>query len=151
MIKFIREKTGQYFCIGVAGHPGCSDEKLKQIKQKVDAGANFILTQAFFDVGVFKSFKERCEKMGVRVPLIPGVFSFETPRQLDGFVKMCKIKVSEDLLKAVGDNEKMNKPCTDIIKELIKQLNSICNITHYHFFTINKLNDVQKLIEELKQ
>ncbi|XP_022826545.1 methylenetetrahydrofolate reductase 2 [Spodoptera litura] len=151
MIKFIREKTGQYFCIGIAGYPGCSDEKLKQIKEKVDAGANFLLTQAFFDVDAFKNLKDSCEKMGVHVPLIPGVFSFETPKQLDGFINMCKIKVSEDLLKAVGDNEKMNRPCTDIIKQLIKQLNSICNITHYHFFTINKLHDVQNLIEGIKE
>lgn len=149
MIKFIREKTDDYFCIGIAGFPGCSDEKLLQVKDKIKIGANFLLTQAFFDVAAFKDLQERVDKMGLDVPIIPGVFSFETPKQLEGFIKMCRIKVSDDLLEAVLNKEKMNKPCTEIVKQLIQQLNSKCNTTHFHFFTINKLGNVQKLIEEI--
>ncbi|KAJ8719606.1 hypothetical protein PYW08_011781 [Mythimna loreyi] len=72
LIKFIREKSKDYFCIGIAGFPGCSDEKLLQIKEKIDIGANFILTQAFFDVDAFKHLKECVFKMKPDVPVIPG-------------------------------------------------------------------------------
>ena len=149
MIKFIREKTDEYFCIGIAGFPGCSDEKLLQIRDKVEIGANFILTQAFFDADAFKHLQEGVSKMGLDVPVIPGVFPFETPKQLEGFIKMCRIKVSDDLLQAAINKEKMNKSCTGIVKQLIEQLISKCNTTHFHFFTINKLENVQKIIEEI--
>lgn len=150
MIKFIREETDEYFCIGVAGFPGCSDEKLMQIKDKIDIGANFILTQAFFDVDSFNYLKECVDKMALDVPVIPGIFPFESSKQLKGFIKMCRIKVSNDLLEAAINKEKMNKPCTDIVKQLIQQIQTKCNTTHFHFFTINKLDNVQKLIEEIK-
>ncbi|XP_047028094.1 5,10-methylenetetrahydrofolate reductase-like [Helicoverpa zea] len=149
MIKFIRQKTGQYFCIGIAGFPGCPEEKLLEIKDKIAIGADFILTQAFFDVEAFKSFKDRFTRMGIDAPIIPGVFPFETLKQLEGFIRMCRIKVSDDLLEAVNDNEKMDKPCTELIKQLIENLRSKCTTSHFHFFTINKLDNIQKLIEEI--
>lgn len=150
MIQFIRENTGQYFCIGIAGFPGCPEEKLLQIKEKIQIGADFIMTQAFFDANAFKTLMEQCAKLDINVPIIPGVFPFESLKQLNGFINMCKIKVSDDLLEAVKDKEKMNKPCMEIVNLLIQDLNSKCHTTHFHFFTLNKLQNVHNLIQQIK-
>lgn len=147
IIKFIREQTGDYFCIGIAGLPGCSEERLLQMKGKIDSGANFVLTQAFFDIKTFKSFTEQCAKFDIKVPIIPGLFPFETYKQLTGFINLCKIKVSNDLLQSVQSMENLNEPCSEVIETLLQRLKNECQTNHVHFFTLNKLDRVQKFVK----
>ncbi|XP_075976778.1 methylenetetrahydrofolate reductase (NADPH) [Anticarsia gemmatalis] len=149
LIKFIREQTGDYFCIGIAGFPGCTDEKLLHTKEKVESGADFIITQAFFDINTFTTFSERCRKFDISVPIIPGVFPFESYKQLTGFVNLCKIKVSSDLLDSVKNNEDLNKPCLDVVRSLIEELYKEHHTTHFHFYTLNKLERVNTFIQTL--
>ncbi|CAB3255672.1 unnamed protein product [Arctia plantaginis] len=72
LIKFIKKQTGSYFCIGVAGFPGCSEEKLVHLKEKIESGADYILTQAFFEKNTYKAFADQCERLNIKVPIIPG-------------------------------------------------------------------------------
>jgi methylenetetrahydrofolate reductase (NADPH) len=74
LIKTIRDETENYFCIGVVGFPDCSDEKMCLLKTKTDAGANFVITQAFFEIKIYDTFLSRCRSIGINVPIIPGVF-----------------------------------------------------------------------------
>jgi methylenetetrahydrofolate reductase (NADPH) len=93
LVKLIRKEHGDYFCIGVAGFPeghpsnsstnklGVNDVEsdsleLKYLKEKIDAGADFILTQFFYDPKVFLQFVSRCLQVGITSPIIPGkIFS----------------------------------------------------------------------------
>lgn len=108
------------------------------------------MTQALFDSDGFQTLIKRCEDMDIKVPIIPGIFPFETLQQLNSFINMCKIKVSEDLLTAINDKEKMNRPCSEIIKLLLQDLISKCNTNHFHFFTLNKLRNVENYIAQIK-
>lgn len=73
LVKYIRQHYGDYFCIGVAGYPEGhldtpdKDQDLKYLKDKVDCGADFILSQLFYDVDVFKNWVNKCRDLGTCV------------------------------------------------------------------------------------
>lgn len=147
LIKYIREISGKYFCIGIAGFCECDDEKILQMKEKIDAGAEFIVTQAFFDVEIYRDFLTRCAKAGINVPVIPGVFSFETLKQLTNFTNMCKLKVSDNIIEYLKTNNDRETVGAEITKTLIQTISSEFPAAHVHFFTINKLENVCRLLK----
>lgn len=150
LIKAIRNESGEYFCIGVAGLPDCNDEKLLQLKHKVDVGANFVLTQAFFEPKIYGTFIQRSASAGINVPIIPGVFAFETYKQLTGFVNMCKVKVSQDILDYVENKgESEESPGKEITQNLIKSVANGTKMKHFHLFSINRLSSVISIVQPL--
>jgi len=84
LVKHIRSTYGDYFDIGVAGYPeGCDDQDdpdllLGHLKEKVDAGASFIITQMFYDVDIFLDWVKKCRAIGITVPIIPGIMPIST-------------------------------------------------------------------------
>lgn len=79
LVKLIRKEHGDYFGIAVAGFPeghpqsrGSSEEDIAFLKQKVDAGADFILTNFFYDPSVFLDYIENCRRVGISCPIVPG-------------------------------------------------------------------------------
>ena len=79
LVRFIRDEFGSYFCIGVAGFPeGHPQSKqdlatdVRYLRDKVNAGADFILTQFFYDVAVFQTFLSMAREEGITCPIIPG-------------------------------------------------------------------------------
>jgi methylenetetrahydrofolate reductase (NADPH) len=79
LVRLIRKEHGDYFGIAVAGfpegHPQSredSDKDLMYLKEKIDAGADFILTQFFYDPTVFLGFVEKCKETGINCPIVPG-------------------------------------------------------------------------------
>ncbi|KAF8937007.1 hypothetical protein BGZ58_003381 [Dissophora ornata] len=83
LVSYIRRTHGDYFGIGVAGYPeshpesGSLEMDLKFLKQKVDAGADFVVTQLFFDVPLFLSWVKKCRDAGIMCPIIPGVMPIQ--------------------------------------------------------------------------
>lgn len=79
LVKFIREKYGDYFCIGVAGYPEghlqstSREDDIQYLKEKVDAGADFIITQLFYDREIFFEWVKDCRKAGINCEIIPGI------------------------------------------------------------------------------
>lgn len=77
LVQFIRHNFGDHFCIAVAGfpegHPLSVDTKdeIRHLKEKVDAGADFILTQFFYDADLFIKYVSDCRSAGINVPIIP--------------------------------------------------------------------------------
>jgi hypothetical protein len=80
LVKFIREKYGNYFCISVAGFPeghiDCTsyEDDLKHLKEKVDAGADFIISQLFYDVDSFIKFEKDCRDIGITVSVSTSLY-----------------------------------------------------------------------------
>ncbi len=95
------------FCIGIAGYPEKHQDApnmksdLQWLKKKVDAGAEFITTQMFFDNEAYFSFVEKCRKAGIHVPIIPGIKPIATKKQLTVLPKVFHIDIPEALTEAV--------------------------------------------------
>lgn len=84
LVKYIKEKYGNHFDIGVAGYPEGSDDQsdpellMDHLKEKVDAGGTFIITQMFYDVDNFLKWVETARGRGIKVPIIPGIMPIQT-------------------------------------------------------------------------
>jgi len=117
--QIVRLKEGKYldpglknnhaldFCIGVAGYPEKHAEApnletdLMYLKKKVDAGADYVVTQMFFDNAVYFAFVEKCREAGIFVPIIPGIKPIALMNQLTILPKIFKIDLPADLVKAL--------------------------------------------------
>lgn len=92
LVEFIRAKDE--FCIGVAGYPeghmeaASLDEDLANLKRKVEAGADFIITQLFFNNSDFYRFRDKATALGIKVPIVPGIFPLLNHKQIPRIVSL---------------------------------------------------------------
>lgn len=104
----LKNNTPLYFSIGVAGYPEKHFESpnfetdLKYLKQKVDAGADYVVTQMFFDNQKYFQFVDRCREAGINVPIIPGIKPINLVNQLTVLPKIFHIDMPEDLVKELS-------------------------------------------------
>lgn len=100
-----KEAAPTDFCIGAACYPEKHPEALnlttdiKYLKEKVDAGAEYLVTQMFFDNAAYFSFVDRCREQGITVPIIPGIKPITTMKHLSFIPKIFKVDLPEDLAK----------------------------------------------------
>lgn len=103
------------FCIGVAGYPEKHFEApnlewdIKKLKEKVDAGAHYIVTQMFFDNDSFFNFVEKCRSQGITVPIIPGLKILTTPNHLSALPKFFHLSIPDILANAIERDSKNAK------------------------------------------
>jgi methylenetetrahydrofolate reductase (NADPH) len=152
-------KAGAHdFSIGVAGypegHPECSSMELdlSHLKRKVDVGADFIVTQLFFDNHDYYMFRERAHVRGIRVPIIPGIMPLESFKQIDKITAMCGASIPQELRlhftdPNLSDEDKMKygidfttTQCEDLLKKGVKGL---------HFYTLNKSTATREIFKRL--
>ncbi len=104
LVAFIHEHYPE-FCMGVGGYPETHpeapspDADLRNLKTKVDAGADFITTQLFFDNAAFFKFVERCRAIGITVPIIPGILPALSHAQVQKFSSFCNATYPPELVK----------------------------------------------------
>jgi len=145
------------FCIGIAGYPEKHFEApnmksdLKWLKKKVDLGAEYIVTQMFFDNKAYFKFVEDCKAMGINIPIIPGIKPIATKSHLTILPKLFKIDVTEEL-------EEQVVKCKDnaAVRELgiewgIQQCNELieASVPVLHFYSMGKSENIQLIAKEL--
>ena len=123
LVKYIREKHGDYFGICVSGYPEAHTdqivedpeemkikywEDIEYLKKKVEAGADFIITQLFYDVDLFLKFVVDCKSAGITAPILPGIMPIMNYGGFKRMTSFCKTFVPEhvsDVLETIKDND----------------------------------------------
>ncbi len=159
LVKFIRESGS--FSVGTAGFPeghianknGKHDD-WKHLKEKVDAGADFVLTQLFFDNADFFEFRDHVAgKLGVKVPIVPGVIAILSAAQIKRFTQLCGSKIPAKLqakLDAVANDDEAAMKfgieyATEQCAELLR-----AGVPGLHFYTLNKAHSTVQVLKNLK-
>ena len=107
--QFIREKTGDHFHIEVACYPefhpqaASAKDDLENFKKKVDAGADSAITQYFYNPDAYYSFVDSCQKIGIEIPIVPGIMPITTCTQLMRFSDACGAEIPRWILKRLRD------------------------------------------------
>lgn len=157
LVEFIKKHYS--FGLGVAGYPEghieCPDKStdLNNLKQKVDSGGDFIITQLFFDNQHFFEFVERARAIGIKVPIIPGIMPILNVNQIKRFTKMCGATIPDSLIKrledAADEPEAVSRigveHATDQCVELLSK-----GVPGIHFYTLNRSKSTLHIMENLK-
>ena len=141
------------FCVGVAGYPEKHLESpnpgtdLLRLKEKVDAGADYIVTQMFFDNARYFAFVDACRGAGIDVPIIPGLKPFSTKSQLSMLPQTFHVDLPEDLVRAVQgckDNAAVREVGVDWAIAQSRELKA-AGVPVLHYYTMGKPDNVARI------
>jgi len=157
LVRFLKELGG--FSIGTAGFPeghiACKEGKLvdwQRLKEKIDCGADFVLTQLFFDNKDFFEFRDYLVKLGVTVPICPGILPILSASQIRKFTTLCGARMPAPLLEKLElfgeDNaaateygiDYATRQCSELLKE---------GAPGIHFYTLNKAHSTTRVMNNL--
>ena len=145
------------FCIGVAGYPEkhidavSFDQDLRYLKQKVDAGADYIVTQMFFDNSKYFDFVKKCREMGIHVPIIPGLKPLATERQLDILPEIFHLEIPDEFVseaRKCANNAAIKQLGIEWAVQQGKELIQ-AGVPALHFYTMSKSDSVRAIAEKL--
>jgi methylenetetrahydrofolate reductase (NADPH) len=153
----LKNTTPTDFCIGVAGYPekhfeaANMETELRYTKLKVDLGADYLVTQMFFDNKAYFSYVEKCREMGITVPIIPGLKPITGKKQLTLLPRIFALDIPQDLVKAV-ESAKDDKEarqvgidwCTAQSKELME-----AGVPVLHYYSMGKSDAVRQIASRL--
>ena len=160
LCAFIREHFGEYFTIGVAGFPEghllCPDrgQDAKYLKKKTDAGADFVITQLFFNNQDYFDYVGRLRKLGVNNRVIPGILPITNYQGLVKFCALCGATVTEEIHKIFEpiqeDPEKTFKAGIDFA---IRQCRQLLNggAPGLHFYCLNKTSPTDQILKAVRR
>lgn len=158
LVKHIRKTYGNHFDIGVAGYPeGCDDNKdedelIAHLKEKVDEGATFIVTQMFYDADNFVRWAGKVRAAGITIPILPGIMPIATYASFLRRAKHMQCKVPDGWMKALEPVKNDDVAVREIGKTLVAEMcrKLLANgIFHLHFYTMNLAQATRMVLEEL--
>ena len=153
LVKSIK-KHG-HFCVGVAVYPeghietSSLEEDLEYARQKIDAGADFAVTQMFFDNTYYYRLLDRMEKKGINIPVLPGILPLTDIAKVKQFAAICRTTIPKNIEETMAgfvdkpeEQEKAGidftiKQCRDLVKNGVQKL---------HFFTLNKPKIIKAIL-----
>jgi methylenetetrahydrofolate reductase (NADPH) len=145
------------FCIGVAGYPEKHIEApslktdLKRLKEKVDAGADYVVTQMFFDNKKYFEFVEAAKAIGIDVPIIPGIKPITIKKHLQLLPQVFKLDLPEDLIDAVEackSNAEVRQVGVEWAIQQSKELQE-ANVPLIHYYSMGKSDNIKAIASEV--
>ena len=145
------------FCIGVAGYPEkhlespSMDADLRRLKEKVDAGADYVVTQMFFDNKKYFDFVERARAIGISVPIIPGIKPLAVRRHLQILPQVFRLDLPDDLVRAVEgckDNSEIRQVGIEWAIQQSKELVAK-GAPVVHFYSMGKSDNIKAIAREV--
>ncbi len=158
LVSHIRKKYGNHFGIGVAGYPeGCDDNKdeeqlLDHLKEKVDMGATFIVTQMFYDADNFIRWMRKVRERGITVPILPGIMPIATYASFLRRANHMNCKIPDGWLEVLepikNDDAAVRNVGKTLVADLCRKIMA-AGIVHLHFYTMNLAQATRMVLEEL--
>lgn len=154
LVEYLRELNG--FSLGVAGYPeghpeaASLDEDISFLKRKVDAGAEFIITQIFFDNRYFFDFERRARAAGITIPIIPGIMPIINLGQVQRFTRMCGATVPARIVRQME-----GKDAAETLQIGVEYAVGQCaelagvGVAGLHFYTLNRNQSTQLILEQI--
>ncbi|HET9113150.1 MAG TPA: methylenetetrahydrofolate reductase [NAD(P)H] [Burkholderiales bacterium] len=158
LVSFIRSETGDWFNLEVAAYPEVhpqaksAHDDLINFKRKIDAGANAAITQYFFNADAYFAFVDDCRKLGIEVPIVPGIMPIGNFSQLARFSDACGAEIPRWMRKKLeayqDDIDSIRAFGLDIVTELCARLldNGAPGL---HFYTMNQAMATMTIWERL--
>ena len=158
LVKYIRKEFGDIFFIGVGGYPEThqeqkdSDLDISFLKEKVDAGADIIVTQLFYDVEKFLLFRDKCFRAGINVPIVPGIMPIHNYARFIKFTQFCKVNIPSSVSKEL---ESIKNDDSSVIEYGIEQASKMCEqlinegAPGLHFYTLNLEYSVTEILSSI--
>jgi len=145
------------FCIGVAGYPEKHLEApslqtdLKRLKEKVDAGADYVVTQMFFDNKKYFEFVKAAKEIGITVPIIPGIKPIAVKRHLQVLPQVFRIDLPQDLIDAVEcctNSKDIRKVGIEWAVQQSKELKD-AGVPLLHYYSMGKSDNIKAIAKEI--
>lgn len=157
LTEHIKKRGG--FSVAVAGYPETHPEAasaksdIEYLKRKVDAGADLVITQLFFEEELFFAFKDRALAEGITVPLVPGIMPISNVAQLKRVTSMCGASLPDRLLAQLsecGENDEAVRALG--VVEAVRMTRRLFeeNAAGVHFYTLNTSAQIRSIIEQLR-
>jgi len=158
LVRFIREKD-HHLCIGGAGYPEghvetpLREDDLRHLKAKVDAGLDFVITQLFFDNAFYFDFVERARRVGINVPIVPGIMPITNIEQLERFVRLCGATVP---MRLVLQLERYRDDPEAVVQLGVAHATVQCmellsrGVPGIHFYTLNRSPATRLIVSALR-
>lgn len=145
------------FCIGVAGYPekhmeaASLAQDIQFLKKKVEAGADYVITQMFFDNQVFFDFVDKCREEGINIPIIPGLKPMSTKGQLSILPHRFKVDLPDDLVNAVNACKNNTEVKQVGVEWCIAQSRELKErgVPALHYYSMSKSEGVRQIVSEI--
>lgn len=150
----VKQGLSTDFCIGVAAYPekhfeaANLESDIQHLKQKVEAGADYIVTQMFFDNKKFFQFVELCRKAGITVPIIPGLKPISSKKQIDLLPRAFHIDIPQELVSLMSKTKTAEEAYQAGIDWAIKQSRELLeyDVPAIHYYTMAKPDNVCQIV-----
>ncbi|KAH9413484.1 hypothetical protein DERP_007962 [Dermatophagoides pteronyssinus] len=153
LVQYIRHHYGEYFTIVVAGypipHPESRDKQHDRqcLKKKVSIGADYIITQLFFQCEDYVEFVNECRQIGINVPIIPGICAINSFESLVKFSKLSAVPIPSELFDRLeqvrSDQQAVQQLGINYLTNLCRQLLATNLFPGIHFYTLNQSSIIQ--------
>jgi len=158
LVAFIRERYGEALSVGGAAYPEGHPESesleadLRHFKAKVEAGLDFAITQLFFNNAHYFGFLERARRMGVEIPILPGIMPITNYQQLRRFTEVCGASIPGPLLSRLERHQDDPGAILEIgVEHATRQVAELleAGVEGVHFYTLNKSPATRMVLERL--
>ena len=156
LVALIRAEFKQ-FGIAVAGYPEVHQEcqnfelDLQNLKRKVDAGADVVITQLFYDNEDFYRFRDACEKLHIHIPIVPGILPVTNLAQVKRITSMCKARLPDALVERLAEREDEQWQFDVGVEYARDQVQNLitAGVPGIHFYVLNKSIATNQILSEL--
>ncbi|KAI0032200.1 methylenetetrahydrofolate reduct [Vararia minispora EC-137] len=162
LVSYIRSSPefSDAFSIGVAGYPDghgdklfTDEEEMVHLKAKVDAGADFIVTQIFYDIDNFLGWVQKLRDYGITIPILAGIMPIQTYASFQRVTKLCGTHVPPSLMQGLdlikGDDQKVKEFGVQLSVKMVLRIAASGAVRGFHFCTLNLEKSVQRVLENV--